>query len=72
MTQKNSTQHFNVVGSGYVSEHHADARHQHLLGSEQNAVGGAMAWLAFYVIAIVVVVVSNFTTASDIVVAASN
>jgi len=36
---------------------------------EKNAVGGAFAWLAFYAIAVVAVVVSNFHKAANVVVA---
>lgn len=72
MSYETNTQHFDVVGSGYVAEHHADERHRHLLEAEKNAVGGAMAWSAFYAIAVVVVVVSNFQQVSNIVVAAAN
>ena len=72
MSLETNTKYFDVVGGGYVSEHHADERHRHLLGSEKNAVGGAMAWLAFYAIALVVVVITNFQKTADIVVAAAN
>ena len=72
MSFKTNTQHFDVVGSGYVAEHHADEKHRYLFEAEKNAVGGAMAWLAFYTIAIVVVVISNFHKAANIVVAATN
>ena len=69
---KSNTQHFDVVGSGYVAEQHAEEKHRHLIEDEKNAVGGAFAWLAFYAIAVVVVVVSNFHKVVDIVVAAAN
>ena len=61
--------HFDVVGAGYVSERHDDDNRRYL--SEQGAVGGAMAWLAFYAMATVVTVVSNFHKASGIVVASN-
>ncbi len=67
-----NTQHFDVVGSGYVTEHHAEEKHRHLIEAEKNAVGGAFAWLAFYAIAVVVVVFSNFHKVVDLVVAAAN
>ena len=47
MSFETNTQNFDVVGSGYVAERHADEKHRYLLESERNAVGGAMAWLAF-------------------------
>ena len=31
MSFETSTQHFDVVGSGYVAEHHAEERHRHLI-----------------------------------------
>ena len=71
MSFETNTQHFDVVGSGYVTEHHADEKHRYLF-EEKNAVGGAMAWLAFYSTAVVVVVISNFHKAANIVVAAAN
>jgi hypothetical protein len=72
MSLETNTKYFDVFGCGYVSEHHADERRRHLMGSEKNAVGGAMAWLAFYAIALVVVVIANFQKAGDIVVTAAN
>ena len=73
MSPTTNTKYFDVmIGSGYVPEQHADEKHRHLLGSEKNAVGGAMAWLAFYAIAVVVVVASNMQKAADIVVAVAN
>ena len=72
MSFETSTQHFDVVGSGYVAEHHAEEKHHHLIEAEKNAVGGAFAWLAFYAIAVVVVVVSNFHKVANIVVATAN
>jgi hypothetical protein len=72
MSFESNTQHFDVVGSGYVAEQHAEEKHRHLIEAEKNAVGGAFAWLAFYAIAVVVVVVSNFHKVVDIVVAAAN
>ena len=72
MSFETNTQHFDVVGSGYVTEQHADDKHRYLLDAEKNAVGGAMAWLAFYTIALVVVVISNFQKMPNIVVAAAN
>ena len=63
---------FNVVGTGYVAERHAEEKHRHLLQSDTNAVGGAMAWLAFYALAIVVVVTANLQKAASIVVASVN
>ena len=66
------TQHFDVIGPGFIQERHADEKHRYLIEAEKNAVGGAMAWLAFYATAVVVVVISNFQKATDIVVAAGN
>jgi hypothetical protein len=70
MSFETNMQHFDVVGPGYVSERHADEKHRYLLETEKNAVGGA--WLAFYAIAIVVVVINSFQKVTDIVVAAAN
>ena len=72
MSFESNTQYFDVVGSGYVAEQHAEEKHRHLIEAEKNAVGGAFAWLAFYAIAVVVVVISNFHKVVDIVVAAAN
>jgi hypothetical protein len=69
MSFESNTQHFDVVGSGYVAEQHAEEKHRHLIEAEKNAVGGAFAWLAFYAIAVVVVVVHK---AANIVVATAN
>ena len=71
MSFETNTQNFDVVGSGYVAEHHADEKHRYLLESERNAVGGAMAWLAFYAVAVVVVVITNFQKVANVVVAAN-
>ena len=72
MSFEANTQHFDVVGSGYIAEHHAHKKHRYLIKAEKNAVGGAFAWLAFYAIAVVVVVINNFHKVVDIVVAAAN
>jgi hypothetical protein len=67
-----STQHFDVVGSGYVAEH-TDEKHRHLIEAEKNAVGSATAWLAFYTTAVVVVVViTNFHKVANIGLAGAN
>ena len=52
MSFETNAQLFDVVGTGYVAEHHAEEKYRHLLEAEKNAVGGAMAWLAFYAIAL--------------------
>ena len=72
MSLEPNSQYFDVIGSGYVAEHHADEKHRHLIEAEKNVVGGAMAWLAFYAAAVAVVVSSNFQKVSDIGVAAAN
>ena len=72
MSFETNTQNFDVIGPGFIQEHHADEQHRYLIEAEKNAVGGAMAWLAFYTIAVVVVVISNFHKVADIVVAAAN
>ena len=72
MSFKSNTKHFDVVGSGYIAEHHAHQKHRYLIKAEKNAVGGAFAWLAFYAIAVVVVVIRNFHKAADVVVVAAN
>jgi hypothetical protein len=72
MSFETNTQHFDVVGSGYVAEHHDDEKHRHLIEAETNAVGSAMAWLAFYTTAVVVVVISNFHKVANIVLAGAN
>ena len=58
MSLKLNTQH---VNGGDVADRQANY-----------AVGGAMAWLAFYAMAAVIGVMSNFHKAADIVVAAAN
>lgn len=62
---------FDVVGSGYVSEQHADVKRRYLT-TEKKAVGGAIVWLTFYVIAIVTAVVANYQKVAGFVVAATN
>ena len=70
MSFETNAQLFDVVGTGYVAEHHAEEKYRHLLEAEKNAFGGAMAWLAFYTTAIVATVISNFHKVADIVTAA--
>ena len=72
MSFETSTQYFDVVGSGYVAENHAEEKHRHLIEAEKNAVGGAFAWLALDAAAVVVVVVSNFHKVANIVMATAN
>jgi hypothetical protein len=60
---------FDVIGAGYVSEHHSDGTHSHLPQTD-GAAGIASVWLAFYAIAAVVVVVSNLHAVAGFVVAA--
>ena len=69
---ESNTQRFDVVGPGYVTEHHAEEKHRHLIEAEKNAVGGAFAWLVFYAIAVVVIVFSNFHNVADLVMATAN
>lgn len=70
MSPVSNTQ-FDVVGAGYVSEHHDDHHNRYLSDSDQGAIGVASAWLAFYVTAAAVVVVSNLQKAAAIVVASN-
>ena len=72
MSLEANTQYFDVIGPGYVAEHHADEQHRHLLETDNNAVGGAMIWLAFYAVAIVAAMTASFQKAINIVVAAAN
>ena len=72
MSFETNTPHFDVVGSGYVAEHHTDEKHRHLIEAEKNAVGSATAWLAFYATAVVVVVIVNFHKVANIVLAGAN
>lgn len=72
MSLEPETKYFDVVGPGYVSEEHADERHRYLPGSENKAVRGALVWLAFYAVALVVVVLTNFEKAADFAMAATN
>ena len=72
MSFETNTKNFDVIAPGYVPERHADEVNRYLLQMEKNAIGGAVAWLAFYAMAIVVVVASNFQQVADIVVAAVN
>jgi hypothetical protein len=60
MMSPDSSIPFNVVGAGYVAEHRDDNHQRHLSDLDQRTIGPAVAWLAFYAIAAVVVVVSNF------------
>lgn len=69
MTQ---TTQFDVVGAGYISEHHADDQYRHRLAVDHKATGGAVAWLLFYTIAIVVVALSNTQNTATTVLAAIN
>ena len=65
MSFETNAQLFDVVGTSYVAEHHAEEKYRHLLQAEKSAVGGAMAWLAFYAIAIVVVVINQLPQGSQ-------
>ena len=62
-------QYFNVVGPGYVSEHHTDAKESHLAKLERNAIGVATTWLAFYAIAVVAILIANFQKVASFVIA---
>lgn len=68
------TTNFDVVGPGYVAEHHIEDQYRHRLGAEgaTKAAGPAFAWLAFYATAIGVVVLSKAFSTAPAVVAASN
>jgi hypothetical protein len=70
MSFEANTQLFGIVGTGYVAEQHAEEKHRHLLEGEKNAVGVAMAWLAFYAMAVVVVVITNLSAGTPIVLSA--
>ena len=35
MSFESNTQHFDVVGSGYVAEQHAEEKHRHLIEAEK-------------------------------------
>lgn len=67
-----NTQHFDVVGPGFVQEHHANEQQRHLIDTGKNAVGGAWAWLAFYAVAVIVVATTNVNKAAEFVVASAN
>ena len=68
------TTKFDVVGPGFVAEHHIEDQHRHRLIAEKavNSTGPAFAWLAFYALAIVVVVLSKVFGADQAVLAASS
>ena len=68
------TTKFDVVGPGYVAEHHVEDSYRHRLDAEgaTKATGPAFAWLAFYATAVVVVVLSKALSTAPAVVAASN
>ena len=68
------TTKFDVVGPGYVAEHHVEDSYHHRLDAEgaTKAAGPAFAWLAFYATAIVVVVLSIAFSTAPAVVAVSN
>lgn len=68
--EPHNTKPFDVVGPGYVPEKHADDKYRYLLTPENKAIGGMFVWLTFYVIAVVAVLVTNFDTVADVVVAA--
>lgn len=55
--------HTEHIDGGHVSTDHSGDAHS------RNAVGGAMAWLAFYATAAVIAIYGNFEKAADIVVA---
>lgn len=65
-------QTFDVVGCGYVAEQHDETRQCEVLGSDDKPVDGTMAWLAFYAIALVTVVVTNGAMAPAIMLASAN
>ena len=58
---------FDVVGAGYVPEHHDDGHHRYLADTEQGTIGVAIAWLMFYAMAVVVTVVGSFQKTTNIV-----
>ena len=72
MSFETQTQHFDVIGPGYIPERHIDEKHRHLSEMDGNVVGGAMAWLAFYSVAVVAVIAGHFHKAAGTVVAAVN
>jgi hypothetical protein len=63
--------HFDVVGAGYVPEHHDNGNQRYLSEAVPGVIGGAMAWLGVYAMATVVVVGSGFQKASSFVVASN-
>ena len=68
------TTNFDVVGPGYVAEHHIEDQYRHRFDVESatKATGPAFAWLALYATAIVVVVLSKVLSTGPAVVATSN
>jgi hypothetical protein len=65
---------FDVVGPGYVAEHHIEDQYRHRLDAENasKTAGPAFAWLAFYATAIVVIVLGKAFSTAPAMVAASN
>ena len=61
--------YFNVVGPGYVSKNHTDAKESNLAKLERNAIGVATTWLAFYAIAVVAILIANFQKVASFVIA---
>ena len=72
MSLEPHTKSSDVAGDGDALEHYAGERYRHPPGSEKQAVGGAMAWLAFYAIALLIVVFTNSQKVADFVVAGAN
>lgn len=72
MSFETTTQYFDVVGPGFVHEHHADQKHANLSESDNKATGVAIAWLTFYATAALVVVTTNVQKAADFVLASAN
>jgi len=63
--------HFDVVGAGYVPEHHDSGNQRYLSEAAPSVIGGAMAWLGFYAMATLVVVGGGFQKASSFMVASN-
>jgi hypothetical protein len=63
---------FDVMGNGFVHEHHDAGSPGHLIEREKGASGPAWVWLAFYGFALVTVVIANVSRTASVVLAGAN
>jgi hypothetical protein len=71
MSLHHDSRYFDVIGTGFVHEDHADETYRHLIDDENGATGSAWVWLGFYVMAVLGVVGANATHVAPVVLASA-